>query len=195
MVDVEDAVQMGALSFAEAEALLAPLAEIQPAIYGGLQGIERKLTYLRARAISTLIASTAAVWRDQHDRMLAGEAIAPLLGQTAHQHHLAMVRSISRQKIYRGSARADTVLIANRTITVLLDNLAGMLLRREQAADDTALSIHDQAILAILSRYRELPSALPRDRAGWVRELMDHIAALTEPAAMFEARLLTGGLG
>ena len=195
IVDIEDAVQMGALTFAEGEELLAPLADIVAEDYRGLQGIERKLTYLRARAISTLIADTIGVWCDLHDRMLEGLDVPPLLEQSRHRAQTDLIAAISRRKIYRGDGRAETVLIANKTLTVLLDSFAGVLLRRETTAQDTELSIHDQAVLSILNRNRHSDPPLARDRAGWVREMMDHIAALTDVAARREARLLTGGLG
>jgi dGTPase len=194
IVDIEDAVQVGALGFLEGEELLAPLADIKPAEYSGLQGIERKLTYLRARAISTLIADTIDVWCGAHDGMLDGRDVPPLLEQSRHRRQTDLIASVSRRKIYRGEGRAETVLIANKTLTVLLDSFASVLLRREATAQDAELSIHDQAVLSILMRNRE-PGSLSRQRAGWVREMMDHIAALTDVAALREARLLTGGLG
>ena len=195
IVDIEDAVQVGALSFAEGEGLLAPLADIEPAEYQTLQGVERRLTYLRARAISTLIADTIKVWRDMHDRMLAGESVVPLLDQSSHRVQTDLIAAVSRRRIYRGDGRAETVLIANKTLTVLLDSFASVLLRREAAAQDSELSIHDQAVLSVLTRDRKEDPPLSRERAGWVREMMDHIAALTDVAALREARLLTGGLG
>jgi dGTPase len=195
IVDIEDAVQMGALPFEEAEALLAPLAAIERTVYDTLQGGERRLTYLRARAISTLIADTIAVWCRRHGAMLEGTAIPPLLDEIENEAQIRHIAQVSRRKIYRGGNRAETVLIANRTLTVLLESFAAMLLRRERVAADTLLSIHDQAVLTILTRGRETDPAIPRERAGWVRWMMDHIAALTDPAAMHEARLLTGGLG
>jgi dGTPase len=194
IVDIEDAVQVGALSFAEGEELLAPLADIQPAEYRGLKGVERRLTYLRARAISTLIADTIDVWCALHDRMLEGLDVPPLLDEARHRRQTDMIATISRRKIYRGQGRAETVLIANKTLTVLLDSFASVLLRREAVAQDAELSIHDQAVLSVLTRDRGT-ATLARDRAGWVRDMMDHIAALTDVAALREARLLTGGLG
>ncbi|MEI9987090.1 MAG: dNTP triphosphohydrolase [Aliidongia sp.] len=194
IVDIEDAVQVGALNFAEGEELLAPLADIKPDEYRELQGSERKLTYLRARAISTLIADTISVWCDRHDRMLEGEDVPPLLDQSSHRSQTDLIAAISRRKIYRGEGRAETVLIANKTLTVLLDNFASVLLRRESTEQDSELSIHDQAVLSILTRNRKA-EPMAHDRAGWVREMMDHIASLTDVAALREARLLTGGLG
>lgn len=195
IVDIEDAVQIGGLPFDEGEALLAPLAEIEPSVYRTLQGVERRLTYLRARAIASLIAGTIEVWRQVHDRLLEGAPVAPLLDQSAHRAQLDLIAEVSRRKIYRGAARAETVLIADRTISVLLDGFGAMLLRREAVPGDQALSIHDQAVLSILTRQRPDGPAFPRARADWVRELMDHIAGLTDSRAMHEARLLTGGLG
>jgi dGTPase len=188
IVDVEDAVQVGALTFAEGEALLAPLADIEAAQYAALDGIERKLTYLRARAIATLIADTSRVWSELHDPILAGERVAPLLDQSPHKPHLDAIAAIARGKIYRGRERAETVLIANRTLGVLLDSFVRMALRREGVADDAALSTWEQAVLSFLE-----PS-LPRERALWVRAVMDHVASLTDIAAIHEARLLSGGL-
>jgi dGTPase len=195
IVDVEDAVQIGALGFAEGEAMLAPLAAIEREIYGALEGVERKLTYLRARAISTLIADVNRVWRDRHDQILAGEDIPPLLDDTPHGALLAKIGAVSRRKIYRGGGRAETTLIAGNVIGVLLDCFGAMLIDRERVAQDADLSAHDQAVLSLLTRERHQGSEMPRGRAGWVREMMDHIACLTDGAAIRQARLLKGGLG
>jgi dGTPase len=195
IVDIEDAVQIGALAFNEGEELLAPLAGIEPAEYAGLLGIERKLTYLRARAIASLITGTIEVWCALHDRMIAGEDVPPLLEQSRHKAQTDLIASVSRRKIYRGEGRAETVLIANRTLAMLLDSFAGMLLRREETALDTELSIHDQAVLSILTRNRQGTLPFPKTRVGWVREMMDHIASLTDIAAIAESRVLAGGLG
>jgi dGTPase len=195
IVDIEDAVQVGALSFNEGEELLVPLADIDPAQYEALQGVERKLTYLRSRAIASLIADTIDVWRALHDRMLAGDDVPPLLDQSSYKAHTDLIATVSRRKIYRGEGRSETVLIANKTLTVLLENFAGVLLRRESMAQDSALSIHDQAVLSILTRNRHAGLPFPRRRLDWVREMMDHIASLTDIAAIQEARVLTGGLG
>jgi dGTPase len=195
IVDVEDAVQIGALPFAEAEELLAPLADSQASEYAALVGVERKLTYLRARAISTLITDTLDVWRDLHDRMLGGGPIPALLSVSKHKAQLDGIERITRSKIYRGERRAETMLIASRTIDMLLDGIAGMLFRRESTAKDGELTLRDQAVLDLLNRSRDPAHPFPRDRAGWVREMMDTIASLTDHAAIRMAKIVAGGLG
>ncbi|HLY57801.1 MAG TPA: dNTP triphosphohydrolase [Stellaceae bacterium] len=194
VVDIEDAVQVGALPFREGEELLSPLAAVETAVYRKLDGVERRLTYLRARAISTLIGETIEVWHEAHDAMLEGATIKPLLDDTRHAAQIKVIQKVSEEKIYRGSGRAETALIANRTLTTLLDSFAAVLLRREQTEKDADLSIRDQALMSILGRGRREAAPFSRERALWVRELMDHIAALTDPAAMHEARTLAGGI-
>jgi dGTPase len=194
VIDIEDAVQMDALPFREGEELLAPLAAIEMPVYRGLDGLERRLTYLRARAISTLIQETIAVWRGQLPAMMEGRTAEPLLAGIDHAGQVDLIARVSREKIYRGSGRAETALIANRTLTVLLDNFAAMLLRRETGPADGELSIRDQALLSVLGRSRPSGAPFSRQRPYWVREMMDHIATLTDPAAMYEARTLAGGI-
>ncbi|HEV2678119.1 MAG TPA: dNTP triphosphohydrolase [Aliidongia sp.] len=195
IVDIEDAVQIGALPFVEAEELLAPLADSQAAEYASLVGVERKLTYLRARAISTLITDTLEVWRDLHDQMLAGAPIPPLLDGSTHKPQLDRIEGITRSKIYRGERRAETMLIASRTIDMLLDGIAGMLLRREATTEDAELAIRDHAVLELLNRGRDPTHPLSRNRTVWVREMMDTVASLTDHAAIRMAKIIAGGLG
>jgi hypothetical protein len=69
-----------------------------------------------------------------------------------------------------------------------------MLLRRETSQEDSDLSILDQALVSILARERQAGTPFSRRRPVWVREMMDHIATLTDQAAMHEARILAGGI-
>jgi dGTPase len=194
IVDVEDAVQMGALAFAEAEALLAPLARPDAAEYRALEGVVRKLTYLRARAIATLIADASAAWAELHDRILEGEDVPELLSLSSYGREMDVIAEISRRRIYRGGRRAETVLIATDTLTQLLETYGAMLMRRERAGSDAGLNLRDQAVLEVLCRDRDAEMPVPRERSLWVRALMDHVACLTDYAALREVRLLTGGL-
>ncbi len=192
VVDVEDAVVMGALTVAEGEALLAPLAAIEATVYDQLEGPARRLTYLRSRAISTLISEASEIWCGAHDRLLDGIELPPLLDAIPHRQEIETIARVSRERIYRGSGRAETALIANRTIAVLLDGFADVLLRREASARDMDLSIPDQAVLSILGRDQPQDRPVSRLRGEWVATMMDHIARLTDLDAMREARILAG---
>lgn len=193
IVDIEDAVQVGALSFAEAEELLAPMAAPEAAVYCTLDGVVRRLTYLRARAIATLLTDAIEVWAARHDQILRGEPAPELLAESRFRDQLTRIAEVSRRKIYRGGRRPETVLIASNTLSTLLDGYAATLLRREATTDDNALSVRDRAVLDVFSRARGgTPPA--RDRAAWVADLMDHIACLTDRAALAEAKTLGGPL-
>jgi dGTPase len=191
IVDIEDAVEMRLIDFDEAEALLMPLARPLED-YRSLEGVVRKLTYLRARAIATLLGEASAAWADLHDSLLEGHKAPDLISLSPHKEQVARIAEISRQRIYRGGERAETVLIANATLTTLLETYATVLLRRETLADDGELSIRDRAVLEVMSRDRGGIATLPRGRADWVRALMDHVASLTDHAAVAEAKVLSG---
>ena len=191
IVDIEDAVQVGALSFAEAEELLAPMAAPEAAVYCTLEGVVRRLTYLRARAIATLLTDASDVWAALHDQILRGDPAPELLAQSRFKNQLTQIAEVSRRKIYRGGKRPETVLISSNTLSTLLDGYAATLLRREATTDDNELSVRDRAVLDVFSRARG-GAAVARDRRGWVTELMDHIACLTDRAALAEAKTLGG---
>jgi dGTP triphosphohydrolase len=127
--------------------------------------------------------------------MLGGDPIPPLLSVSRHKAQLDGIERITRSKIYRGERRAETMLIASRTIDMLLDGIAGMLFRREATAKDGELTLRDQAVLDLLNRSRDPAHPFPRDRAGWVREMMDTIASLTDHAAIRMAKIVAGGFG
>ena len=192
IVDVEDAVQMGALSFAEAEDLLAPMAEPEPPVYCTLDGVVRRLTYLRARAVAALITDASNAWAALHDQILRGEPVPELLTLSRFHAQLTRIAEVSRRKIYRGGRRPETVLIASNTLSTLLDGYAGTLLRREQTQDDTELSLRDRAVFDVFCRARGGEAPVSRERRLWVIDLMDHIACLTDRAALAEARTLAG---
>jgi dGTPase len=192
IVDIEDAVQVGALSFAEAEELLAPMAAPEPAVYCTLEGVVRRLTYLRARAIATLLTDASEVWAAQHDRMLGGEPVPELLAGSRFSAELTRIAEVSRRKIYRGGRRPETVLISSNTLSTLLDGYAATLLRRERTADDGDLSLRDRAVFDVFCRARGGAAPVSRERRAWVTDLMDHIASLTDRAALAEAKTLAG---
>ena len=193
IVDIEDAVQVGAISYAEAEDLLAPMAAPDAAIYCTLDGVVRRLTYLRARAIATLLTDAIEVWAARHDQILRGEPAPELLAESRFRDQLTRIAEVSRRKIYRGGKRPETVLISSNTLSTLLEGYAATLLRREATADDNELSVRDRAVLDVFCRARGgVPVA--RERRAWVTDLMDHIACLTDRAALGEAKTLGGPL-
>jgi dGTP triphosphohydrolase len=127
--------------------------------------------------------------------MLAGEPIPELLSLSGFARELGHIEEVSRRRIYRGGDRFETVLIASRTLNLLLDAFAAMLLRRERTSADAELSLHDRALLDVFCRERGTGISVPRERELWVRALMDHIASLTDRSALAEARMVNGDIG
>jgi len=188
VVDIEDAAKMRMLSFADAESLLMPFVDIDRAEYDAIGDEDRKLIYLRARAIDTLVGDAAAMFLDRLDSLLRGDRCPPLLQMTDKAPALKAIEEVSYSRIYRGQQRCETDLIAARTLHTLLDAYGEALLDREAKGPGGDLARRYASLLETLPGIR----TLPYDRAAWVRALLDYIAGMTDRFAIRQAQLITG---
>lgn len=188
VVDIEDAVKMRMLSFKDAEDLLSPLVDIERDDYDQIDDEDRKLIYLRARAIDRLVKDAAEMFLERVDALLAGEPCPALLHMTERATALRAIESISYSRIYRGQQRCETDIIAARTITTLLDAYGEALLAREEAGPKGELPRRFASLLETMPAIRRMPYA----RADWVRALIDYIAGMTDRFAIRQAQLIAG---
>ncbi len=187
VVDIEDAVKMRMLSFADAEGLLSPLVDIEPD-YAQIDDEDRKLIYLRARAIDRLVKDAAAMFLERVDDLLEGKPCPALLHMTERATALKAIESISYSRIYRGQQRCETDIIAARTITTLLDAYGEALLAREAAGPKGDIPRRFASLLETMPAIRRMPYG----RAEWVRMLIDYIAGMTDRFAIRQAQLIAG---
>ncbi|MFM2042272.1 MAG: putative deoxyguanosinetriphosphate triphosphohydrolase [Pseudomonadota bacterium] len=189
VVDIEDAVKMRMLSFRDAEDLLGPLIQsFDREEYQGIDDQDRKLIYLRARAIDRLVQDAAAQFLERLDDLMEGKPCQPLLHLTDCAAPLKEIQSVSHTRIYRGQQRCETDIVAARTITTMLDAYGEALLAREAAGEAADLPRRFASLLETIPNIRRIPV----DRAAWVRELMDYIAGMTDRFALRQAELIAG---
>jgi dGTPase len=188
IVDIEDAVKMRMLSFADAEELLEPLIDWDRAEYEGIEDEDRRLIYLRARAIDRLVTDAAAAFLDKLPDIMEGKPVGPLLKMIERTDALKEISDVSYTQIYRGHQRCETDIVAARTVTTLLDAYAEALLAREKAGPGGELPRRFASLLETVPGIRQIPY----DRAGWTRSLMDYIAGMTDRFAIRQAQLIAG---
>jgi dGTPase len=193
VVDIEDAVKMRMLTFAEAEELLAPLIDWDRAEYRAIEGEGRRLIYLRARAIDRLVGDAATAFLDQLSDIMHGKPCLPLLGGIERRDALQEIERVSYARIYRGQQRCETDIVAARTVTILLDAYAEALLAREAAGKGAAGKGADlprrlASLLELLPDHR----AWPYERGLWAQALVDYIAGMTDRFAIRQAELIGG---
>jgi len=189
VVDVEDAVKMRMLTFAEGEDLLEPMVEeFGSAEYKAIEDEDRKLIYLRARAIDKLVKDAAGMFLDKLSDLMEGKPCPALLNMTGNDEALREIEAISYSRIYRGQQRCETDLVAARTVTTLLDAYGEALLVREAAGPGADLPRRHVSLLETMPSIR----TMPYDRAAWIRELMDYLAGMTDRFAIRQAQLIAG---
>ncbi|HYE51165.1 MAG TPA: dNTP triphosphohydrolase [Azospirillaceae bacterium] len=188
VVDIEDACKMRMVSFRDAEELLAPCVEIEPEEYATIDDEDRKLIYLRARAIDRLVRDAAEQFLDHLPDLMEGRRCPPLLDMSERAKALKAIERVSHEQIYRGQQRCETDIIAARTITTLLDAYGEALLEREEAGPDGSLPRRSASLLETMPGFRRLPF----ERTEWVRGLLDYIAGMTDRFALRQAQLIAG---
>jgi dGTPase len=188
VVDIEDAVKMRMLSFRDAEELLRPLVEMDADEFAGIEDEDRRLIYLRARAIDRLVHDAARMFIERLPTLMLGERCPPLLHLTERAGALKDIENISFSRIYRGQQRCETDIIAARTIATLLDAYGEALLAREELGTERGLPRRHASLLETMPGIRKMPL----DRAGWVRVLVDYIAGMTDRFAIRQAQMIAG---
>jgi len=178
VVDVEDATHLGLLSLAQAEELLLPMVPLlDHADYHAVTDPQRKLVYLRAKAIGGLIDAMAESWPDESADVLAGVHPGDLLNRTAMGPHIQHLRHLSREVIYSNrqtpGIQSTATIVLEKMLTLYIQNLTA----REEGRG------HDADVLQGLEH-------LPHGRAGWLRGVVDHICAMTDHRVLREAKRL-----
>ncbi|HYC04685.1 MAG TPA: dNTP triphosphohydrolase [Azospirillaceae bacterium] len=188
VVDIEDACKMRMVSFKEAEELLAHCVEIDQGEYGTIDDEDRKLIYLRARAIDQLVRDAAEQFRDHLPDLMEGKRCPPLLNMSERAKALKAIERVSYEQIYRGQQRCETDIIAARTITTLLDAYGEALLERERLGPGGTLPRRSASLLETMQGARKLTF----ERVEWARSLLDYVAGMTDRFALRQAQLIAG---
>ncbi|WP_114391664.1 dGTP triphosphohydrolase [Oleisolibacter albus] len=189
IVDIEDAVKMRMLNFDDAEDLLKPVIdEFDRHEYLSIGDEDRRLIWLRARAIDRLVTDAAAMFLERLPELMEGKACPPLLEMTDRVDALREIEEVSYTRIYRGQQRCETDIVAARTVTTLLDAYCEAFLAREQAGPDGELPRRFASLLETVAGIH----GMPYDRPGWVRALLDYVAGMTDRFAIRQAQLIAG---
>lgn len=187
VTDLEDGFAVGALAYKEVEDLLQPLAGMPRSAYADLESDEKRIVYLRAKAVKTLVNQSVDAFFDNYDRIMEGRFDASLLSHIPAADVLRGIRRISKPKLYDFQSRVVADLKAERIVRTVLENFAEALYDRETTGDTGAMSIRNQAVLNTIANVERIPTG----RGAWIRAMMDRIIALTDRAATEQAAMLS----
>jgi dGTPase len=185
IVDLEDAARLGVLPQDEAEDLIRSVSGDPGVDLLTLDRPADRLACLRSKAISRLVDGVVDVFIDQLDAILAGRHPGDLVAAGPHAAAMDHIARISRSRIYKSEARTRRDLAASAAIERILGDVCRAFLdRRDHGASSTLR--HDRTIALIPGADRLDPA----NTAGWVRAILDWLAARTDDEAMETAGLL-----
>lgn len=103
IIDVEDGFRAGHLSFGEVESLFLDLIDDKEVVQkaAGIRTNEKRIEYLRARAINASIEQVARVFNDREADLVAGAFDEDLVARMQRASALAAFRSLGSTKVYR----------------------------------------------------------------------------------------------
>lgn len=178
VVDIEDAVHLDVLTLAQAEDMLLPLLPLhEHPSYAEVTDPQRKLVYLRAKAIGGLVDALAENWSEAAPLVVKGEHPGDLLDHTAPGDHIQNLRRFSREMIYKTQESMGIQPLAETLLYGLLTQYVENLLAKEEGR------LYSPAAVQGLEN-------LPLERALWLRGVVDHICAMTDTQVQREAQRL-----
>ncbi len=185
VVDVEDGFRAGQLEFGEIEPLLLAIAADAPVRrrVRAMTTDEKRVEYLRARAIGALIEEVAAAFAEHSDALLAGDFDRDLASVVRHAGELEAMRALAERRVY-GSAPAREARAPG--VEVLGELLAAFVGAVNAAAEKpAALSARARAILAMIpDQFLAAHGAPDADLYSRVLGITDYVSGMTDSYAV-----------
>ncbi|MBR1374512.1 MAG: dNTP triphosphohydrolase [Cardiobacteriaceae bacterium] len=189
IADLEDAYQVGQVSFSTASAILNELAKdfINPEIIKEINSKSDYLAYLRAKAIGKIVFETLQVFQEKEEELLAGKSKTPLLAEINSAKTLQDLREYSVKNIYSCRSVLEIQVagyeILFGLIKIFCNAIAEISCRGEQA------SVREQMI------FQLLPERFRRNADTNYRRILavcDYISGMTDSYAVSLYKKLTG---
>lgn len=154
LIDLEDGIHLGMLSYHEVEPLLMQLIGKKlgaPSEVTNNAPVTQKLAALRGRAMMRLVDKVTQAFVNNADTMLAGELQGSLF---THCHPsinegIQTVKTLARERIFNHPSKVRIELMANRCLHQLLDAFIPLAL----ASNYKALPFEQQRLLTLLQPH------------------------------------------
>jgi dGTPase len=189
VIDVEDAFRAGEVSYAEIEPLYRGIVG-DPAARQKAAAIatdEKRVEYLRARTIDTLVAEAAAAFVAREQAMLEGRFDEELITLIPHAQALEAFRALARDRVYHSAVVLNLQSPGAAILGALLDALVGAV----EAAAAGAGAARARAILEFLpGQFLSGDGRPANDLYARVLAITDFVSGMTDSYAVAVAAKL-----
>lgn len=193
IVDIEDAYRLRQIDYAEAEALLRPLAET-PGLDARLSGIaesKERIELLRAKAIGVMVDQTCAVFLAHEPAILAGELDAELLDLVPSAAELRTLRCYAEDRVYIAPPVVEVGAAGFRVLAGLLETCIGAL--EDIAEHGRSASTLSRMVSYLIPEQFIGPGRRPADNAyRRVLGMTDFVSGMTDRYAVELYKKITG---
>jgi dGTPase len=125
VIDLEDAHRLNILSYNEVEELLLPLCDSQnmPKYLDAIEDEDAKISYMRARAINTLIRECSDIFYLEQESILKGELNHALMDMISEPFRsvLKRIADVSVKKIYNYASVVQIEIAGYKVMNGLLE--------------------------------------------------------------------------
>ncbi len=198
VADLEDAVNVGIISFKEAEKQLLPFLKSadehsfkgkkypqKESWYKNMNTLE-KLDFLRGKAIGNLIDGAAEVFIKYEADILSGQFNHELLGETVFGKYVKSAKNYAQKYVFSSQGKLEVEVAAHDILNGLLNNFCSAymdVLNNKSKASPKSLHL-----LKILN----LQPAMHRERHQAFLHICDFVSAMTDHHAINLYRKING---
>jgi len=189
IVDIEDGIKTGVLGFPEVEAALMRIVGTEAGYEAELGDLSDRISYLRSKAIGTLVDETVAAFVDRERELLAGEFDTPLLEVVDSRDAVREVRRMCVDQLYTSHRKIQVEIGGFAVVRGLLEVYTEALLAWERVEHDI-----DRLPYLHQRTLRLLPEGVraARRRYDWLLRLLDYVTGMTNRFAVAQHRTLRG---
>jgi dGTPase len=187
IVDLEDGYRLRRVTFAEAEKLLKPLAfaasdGLPSSDYLSIGEEKRRIEYLRALSIGSLIQAAVVVFDENYEGIMIGQYDESLVAKCAFARELATIEGVSKQEVYAAPHVIQIEAAGFEVLGGLLQRIVPCLVEREtrSAADKKLLQLIPAQFTLGEDKYQRLLDAI------------DFVSGMTDTYAVTLYRRLLG---
>ena len=197
LADLEDALELGILRYADYAGLIAPMAEVSAASLDREADEIGRVTLLRTLAIRRLQRAVTEAFLTHHDSILAGslkprESLTGLLAATAPALHEALTVAAERTEevVFFNARKVEFEIGAHDVLGKALSVFLPACLAFAQAnGDEARLTFRQRQALSLLLDYRPRPGM---SSSEVMRCAVDFVAGMTDTYASWLAAKLRG---